>query len=161
MELKLKQEVFDEIKSRFEKSILENQFSTSYSLYKKIVDELANISYFNWTGIYLLNSTEDQLELEYYVGKPTEHTTIKVGVGVCGSAVTENTDKIIADVRNEENYLACSLQTRSEIVVLIKNNHQIIGQIDVDSDLVNAFNEIDHENLKDIANLIVKGLKTL
>ena len=160
MKQKSKQETYDKIITEFEKFILEKQFSNSLELYKKIIDTLAKISYFNWTGIYLFDSNNDKLELEYFVGKPTEHTSIKVGVGVCGSAVSENIDKIITDVRNEENYLACSLETRAEIVVLIKKNNQILGQIDVDSDLVDAFDEIDHKNLKIIANLIIKGLES-
>src|SRR5262245_30210147 len=68
----------------------------------------------NWVGIYLLAG--DTLLLGPYVGKPTDHTRIKVGVGVCGTAVKEDANIIVDDVTSRENYLACTLETRSEIV---------------------------------------------
>jgi GAF domain-containing protein len=130
-------------------------------IYKLAVDHLAKLSHFHWTGIYLLDSNANELILEYYVGKPTDHTKIPVGKGICGSAVAEKIDKIIADVREENNYLACSLETRSEIVVLIEDEDRIIGQIDVDSDNVAAFDEIDRNYLRKISEIIVKKLKTI
>ena len=123
-------------------------------IYRLVVKELAKLPHFHWTGIYLLDKTNNELNLEYYIGKPTEHIHIPVGVGVCGSAVEEETDKIIADVREEKNYLACSLETRAEIVVLIEKHGNILGQIDVDSDQVQAFDELDRKYLRKIVDLI-------
>src|SRR4051812_10530323 len=73
---------------------------------------------FNWVGIYLLK--KKMLELGPYIGAKTEHTRIKVGVGVCGTAVAENTDMNVPDVKQADNYLACSLATQSELVILIR-----------------------------------------
>jgi GAF domain-containing protein len=123
---------------------------------KIVVTELAKIPYFDWTGIYLLNEEKQELTLDYYIGKPTDHTVIPVGKGVCGSAVAENTDKVIYDVREESNYLACSLGTRSEIVVLIKDTDRIFGQIDVDSDTIGVFDDHDKAYLRRIASLMVQ-----
>src|SRR5687767_8118178 len=72
----------------------------------------------SWVGIYWLEG--DELVLGPYVGPPTDHTRIPVGKGVCGTAVAQDRDQVVPDVREVENYLACSATTRSELVVLIR-----------------------------------------
>ncbi len=106
--------------------------------------------HYNWVGIYLLEG--DMLVLHNYLGKPTEHTRIHVGVGVCGVAVAEGANQIVGDVTRLDNYLACSLGTRSEIVVLIRQGPEILGQIDIDSDLENAFTDEDEALLARVAD---------
>lgn len=145
--------VYKTIKEKLDESKL-----TPKEIYRFVVNELAELPHFHWTGIYLLDKKKNELYLEYYVGKPTEHSHIAVGVGVCGSAIAEESDKIIYDVREEDNYLACSLETRAEIVVLIEKNGNIIGQIDVDSDEVQAFDELDRKYLRKIVDLIFPSL---
>lgn len=108
--------------------------------------------HYNWVGIYLLEG--DMLVLHNYLGKPTEHTRIPVGVGVCGVAVAEGANQIIADVTKLDNYLACSVGTRSEIVVLIRRGAHILGQIDIDSDIADAFNNEDEALLSRAADLL-------
>jgi GAF domain-containing protein len=143
------------IKNSFESQ----EYETPQDVYRTIVDELSSISYYNWTGIYLVS--EHELILNYYKGAKTEHVRITIGRGVCGSALAEGTDKIIQDVREEDNYLACSLNTRSEIVVLIEFKGNIIGQIDVDSDEVGAFNEMDQQYLQKITKMMIQQLRVL
>lgn len=109
---------------------------------------------YHWVGIYLLE--DDMLVLHNYLGKPTEHTHIPVGVGVCGVAVAEGANQIVGDVTRLDNYLACSVGTRSEIVVLIRRGADILGQIDIDSDLENAFNVEDEELLANAAVLLAR-----
>jgi L-methionine (R)-S-oxide reductase len=106
---------------------------------------------YDWVGIYLLDG--DMLTLHNYVGRPTEHSRIPVGVGVCGSAVAERRDINVPDVRELENYLACSVETRSELVVLISDpeSGRIHGQIDLDSDRPDAFTPEDERELKRVA----------
>ena len=135
------------------------EHETPQDVYRTIINELSTISYFNWTGIYLVSGQE--LILNCYKGEKTDHVRIQIGRGVCGSALAERTDKIIQDVRTESNYLPCSLNTRSEIVVLIEFNDNVIGQIDVDSDEVGAFNEIDQQYLQKIAKMIIQQLRAL
>jgi GAF domain-containing protein len=106
--------------------------------------------HYHWVGIYLLEG--DTLILHNYIGKPTEHTSIPVGKGVCGLAVSESANQIVGDVTRLDNYLACSVETRSEIVVLIRRKTQIFGQIDIDSDLENAFTEEDESLLSRVAD---------
>ena len=110
--------------------------------------------HYDWTGIYLLEG--DTLVLHNYIGKPTEHTRIPVGQGVCGTAVAERANQVVGDVTELDNYLACSLETRSEIVVLIRSGERIFGQIDIDSDRVNAFTEDDESLLERVADLLAR-----
>ena|SRR5205809_380952 len=112
--------------------------------------------HYNWVGIYLVEG--DTLVLHNYIGKPTEHTRIPVGTGVCGVAVAEGSNQIIGDVTKLDNYLACSVETRAEIVVLIRRGLDILGQIDIDSDFENAFNHEDESLLARIADLLYRRL---
>lgn len=107
---------------------------------------------YDWSGIYRLES--GKLILDAFVGDPTEHTEIPVGVGICGTAVAEDRDLVIQDVTQVENYLACSLETRSEIVVLIRKGGKVLGQIDIDGHLPGQFDESDRGFLVELAEII-------
>lgn len=111
---------------------------------------------FSWTGVYLLG--EDELWLHNYVGEPTEHAKIPVGKGVCGRAVEERTNLNIPDVSVEENYLTCSPEVQSELVVLIRAGDEIFGQIDIDSEEKGAFTEEDEIALIGIADKLAEQL---
>jgi len=113
------------------------------------------LSHYHWVGIYRLQG--DTLVLGPYVGPPTEHTHIPVGRGVCGTAIAENRNQIIGDVRALDNYLACNLETRSEIVVLMRDSQgKILGQIDVDGTEVGGFDETDETFLEEVAERIAR-----
>ncbi|MCS7065116.1 MAG: GAF domain-containing protein [Fimbriimonadales bacterium] len=125
---------------------------------QRLMQHLHNrLPHYYWVGIYWLQG--DTLVLGPYVGPPTEHLRIPVGRGVCGTAVAENANQIVHDVRERENYLACNLETRSEIVVLIRHpdTGAILGQIDVDSTAVGAFDESDEAFLEAIARLVAQS----
>lgn len=92
---------------------------------------------------------------------PPDHSRIEVGDGVCGTAVAENKNQIVRDVRELDNYLACSLHTRSELVVLIHHDNEIVGQFDIDSDTVGAFTQEDEQLLEDLAELIATRVAAL
>jgi putative methionine-R-sulfoxide reductase with GAF domain len=113
--------------------------------------------YYDWVGIYLLEG--EFLVLASYIGEPTEHVRIPVGVGVCGTAVATRSNQIIGDVTKVDNYLACSPRTRSEIVVLIRRGDSIFGQIDIDSDRERAFDERDEAMLSRAADLLAHRFK--
>ena len=87
-----------------------------------------------YTSVYMYMLHGDELVLEAFAGRDTEHTRIAVGQGVCGTAVATGADQNVPDVRARENYIACNVWTRSELVVLIRRGSMILGQIDVDSD---------------------------
>jgi L-methionine (R)-S-oxide reductase len=109
--------------------------------------------HYEWVGLYLLRG--DVLELGPYVGAATEHTRIPVWVGVCGTAVAEQRNQVVSDVRELSNYLACSPTVRSEIVVLIWDGDRLLGQVDADCDTVGAFGPEDEAFLETVAALIV------
>lgn len=106
---------------------------------------------FNWVGVYVLKNKF--LELGPYIGAESEHVRIPVGRGVCGTAVSENQDQNVPDVRARENYLSCSLETRAELVVLVRDRKgKILGQIDIDSHTPNAFGPAEEEAVRKVAN---------
>jgi GAF domain-containing protein len=113
---------------------------------------------YSWVGAYLLNEPEQELWLHNYVGPGTEHAKIPVGTGVCGRAVEQRTNLNIADVTAEENYLACSPEVQSELVVLIRAGSDIFGQIDIDSDEAAAFTEEDEIAVISVADKLAEQL---
>lgn len=115
---------------------------------------LSDCEGYEWSGVYRLDG--DVLRADAYVGFETDHTEIPVGRGVCGTAVAEDRNLIVADVRELENYLSCSARTRSEIVVLIKRGNRLLGQIDIDGYEVGAFDRSDEEMLGRLAALIAE-----
>ncbi|MCB0825190.1 MAG: GAF domain-containing protein [Armatimonadetes bacterium] len=121
-------------------------------LRKFAMKQLESLPDYNWSGVYRLEG--DTLVLDEYVGAFTDHDRIPVGRGVCGTAVAENKNQVISDVRELENYLACSLETRSEIVVLIRGGDEILGQIDIDGHQVGSFNEGHEEFLEKLAKIL-------
>ncbi|HSH75311.1 MAG TPA: GAF domain-containing protein [Longimicrobiales bacterium] len=112
---------------------------------------------YDWVGVYLVGEGEE-LWLHNYVGQPTEHAKISFGEGVCGRAISQRTNLNIKDVSQEENYLACSPDTRSELVILIRAGDEIYGEIDIDSDEPAAFNEDDEIALISIADKLAEQL---
>jgi len=107
-------------------------------------------SRFDWTGIYELYP-DGMLRLGPFVGVPTEHVFISVGEGVCGSAVAAGKNMNIPDVSKAENYQACSATTKSELVVLIRDEETIFAQIDIDSDQFDAFSDETVRNVEKLA----------
>jgi L-methionine (R)-S-oxide reductase len=107
----------------------------------------------DWSGIYLL--VGDTLVLGLRTA-PVDHSRIGMGEGVCGTAVSEDRNQVVEDVREVENYLACSIHTRSELVVLIRDSDKIVGEFDIDSDTVGAFTRED-EALLDEMGLLISG----
>jgi len=107
---------------------------------------------YTWMGIYVLEGGE--LVLGPYLGKPSPHTRIPIGKGICGAAAREGHTIIVPDVNADPRYLACSLETRSEIVVPIYRDGSVIGEIDIDSDLPGAFGAADRELLESAAAII-------
>ena len=107
-----------------------------------------------YTSVYLYMLHGDELVLEAFAGRQTDHTRIPVGVGVCGTAVASGEDQNVADVRAVTNYLACNAWTRSELVVLIRRGSLILGQIDIDSDVSNPFTAEEEAAVKRVADAL-------
>lgn len=107
-----------------------------------------------YTSVYLYMLHGNELVLEAYAGRETEHTRIPVGVGVCGTAVASGEDQNVPDVSSISNYLACNVWTRSELVVLIRRGNTILGQIDIDSDVPNGFPPGEEAAVRQVAEAL-------
>jgi GAF domain-containing protein len=106
--------------------------------------------HYSWVGIYVVEG--DELVLSAWAGEEeTEHTTIKVGEGICGMAAATGRTEIVPDVSEREEFIACFPSTRSEIVVPITGPEGVLGEIDIDSDWLDAFDDRDRELLEDVA----------
>lgn len=107
-----------------------------------------------YTGVYLYMLHGDLLKLEAFDGRPTDHTEIPVGTGICGQAVAEMRDLNIPDVGQADGYLACSIETKSELVVLIRRHDEILGQIDIDSDTLDGFDAAEEAAVREVADAL-------
>jgi L-methionine (R)-S-oxide reductase len=133
---------------------------------ERVLDEAVRLMHeahprWGWSGIYLLvNGT---LVVGPFAGsdEPPDHSRIEVGDGVCGTAVAEDRNQLVEDVRELDNYLACSLSTRSELVVLIRHGGRIVGQFDIDSDERGAFTEEDEALLDELAKVVAPRVASL
>jgi len=96
----------------------------------------------------------DELGLEAHSGRDTEHLRISVGTGVCGTAVATGEDQNVPDVTTVGNYLACNLDTKSELVVLIRRGATILGQLDIDSDVAAGFGDAEHAAVREVADAL-------
>ncbi|WP_045472134.1 GAF domain-containing protein [Winogradskyella sp. PG-2] len=118
----------------------------------------ANVAYYNWVGFYFKNGDKNELKLGPYVGEPTDHTIIPFGKGICGQVAISNENFVVPDVAAQDNYIACSITVKAEIVIPIFVNGENIGQIDIDSNTPDPFTEADERFLefvcKEVAQLI-------
>jgi L-methionine (R)-S-oxide reductase len=114
------------------------------------------IPYYSWVGIYLVDG--DELALGPFLGKPSPHTRIPLGRGLCGAAATEKRTIVVDDVNSDPRYLACSIDTKSEIVVPIIQGTEVLGEIDIDSDRPAAFGPADRRLLEAVAAVLAPRL---
>jgi GAF domain-containing protein len=114
------------------------------------------VPHYTWVGIYVLDGKE--LVLGPFLGKPSPHTRIPLGQGICGAAATEKATIVVDDVNADPRYLACSIETRSEIVVPIMIDGDVLGEIDIDSDKPAAFGSADRALLEPVAALLADRL---
>ena len=111
-----------------------------------------NLPYYSWAGIYVLEG--DELVLGPYLGKRSPHTRIPLNRGICGAAASEKATIIVDDVNSDSRYLACSIETKSEIVVPILRGEKVFGEIDIDSDRPAAFTDKDRSLLEAVAEAL-------
>jgi len=118
----------------------------------------SNVSYYNWVGFYFKNGDKNELKLGPYVGAPTDHIIIPFGKGICGQVALSNKNFVVSDVSAQDNYLACSINVKAEIVVPIFVNGKNIGQIDIDSNTINPFTNADESFLEFVCTQVSKML---
>lgn len=118
----------------------------------------ANIAYYNWVGFYFKNGDKNELKLGPYVGEPTDHTIIPFGKGICGQVAVSNQNFVVPDVSAQDNYIACSITVKAEIVIPIFVNGENIGQIDIDSNTPDPFTEADERFLEFVCKQVAEIL---
>lgn len=116
------------------------------------------VDYYDWVGFYFKNGDKKELKLGPYAGAPTDHTIIPFGKGICGQVAESNQNFVVPDVKAQDNYIACSITVKSEIVVPLFVNGENIGQIDIDSNTINPFTEEDERFLEFINEQVAKIL---
>jgi L-methionine (R)-S-oxide reductase len=142
--------LFSTLYLKFEELKVQNE--ELFSLLKKTSELLhSEVSHYNWVGFYLLDAQKNELVLGPFTGAPTDHTHIPVGKGICGQVAESKKTMIVQDVSEQDNYLACSLDVQSEIVVPIIKNGHFIAEIDIDSHAIAPFTKQDELFLNKIA----------
>ena len=121
-----------------------------------VVERLKTLPRYSWVGIYLLDHRE--LVLGPFLGKPSPHVRIPLGRGICGAAATTKSTIVVDDVHSDPRYLACSIETQSEIVVPILRGDRVLGEIDIDSDTPAAFTADDRRMLEAVAAMLAEKL---
>jgi GAF domain-containing protein len=139
---------FESLKPQIE-SIVSNSKQTVNQKLLKVCQLLEKeVEYYNWVGFYFKNGDKNELKLGPYVGAPTDHTIIPFGKGICGQVAISNQNFVVPDVSAQDNYIACSITVKAEIVIPIFVNGENIGQIDIDSNTPDPFSEADERFLE-------------
>lgn len=139
---------FDSLKPHIQALLQNKQLDRTEKL-QQLCDWLRQeIPYYNWVGFYFANHENKTLHLGPYAGEATDHTVIPFGKGICGQVAESNQNFVVPDVQAQDNYIACSFTVKSEIVVPLFVNGNNIGQIDIDSHVLDPFTEADERFLE-------------
>lgn len=150
--------VFDDLKTEINKLLAGSEADDSSRL--TAICELlqSRISYYDWVGFYFANYKERTLHLEAFAGEPTDHMVIPFGKGICGQVAVSNANFVVPDVKAQDNYIACSLHVKAEIVVPLFKDGKNIGQIDIDSHTPDPFTAEDEKFLEWVNERVADGL---
>lgn len=136
-----------ELKPDIEQIINQHNLDINHRL-TGICELLQNkVDTYDWVGFYFKNGDKRELILKAFAGEPTEHTIIPFGKGICGQVAESNTNFVVDDVTAQDNYIACNIHVKSEVVIPLFVNGENIGQIDIDSHTKNAFSKEDEDFL--------------
>jgi GAF domain-containing protein len=137
------------------KKTIDNPGKSRDEKLQKICQMLADeVEVFDWVGFYIVDpDAERELVLGPFVGEPTEHTRIPFGTGICGQAAETNETFVVQDVSKEDNYLACSIDVKSEIVVPIRKNGNFVAELDIDSHTKGAITEDHRKFLEEVCDI--------
>lgn len=141
------------------KTILANETESTDERLKEVCELLqSTIGYYDWVGFYFANESEKTLHLKAFAGEPTDHTIIPFGKGICGQVAVSNSNFVVADVSAQDNYIACSMYVKAEIVIPLFKDGKNIGQIDIDSHIADPFSEEDERFLEWVNEEVAKIL---
>lgn len=147
-------------KLRQEVTVLMNRSDLKTDIRLQQICELlkGSVPHYDWVGFYFKNGDKDELKLGPYAGAPTDHTIIPFGKGICGQVAVSNRNFVVPDVKAQDNYIACSITVKAEIVVPLFINGENIGQIDIDSNTSDPFTEEDERFLEFVNQQVGKIL---
>ena len=138
---------FNELKPKI--SDLVSRSSSLDTTLKDVCELLkTSIPYYDWVGFYFKNGEKEELKIGPYAGATTDHEIIPFGKGICGQVAVSNKNFVVADVSSQDNYIACSLSVKSEIVIPLFVNNINIGQLDIDSNTIDPFTQEDERFLE-------------
>jgi len=118
----------------------------------------SSVAHYDWVGFYFHHEQKPELHLKAFAGEPTDHTVIPFGKGICGQVAESNNNFIVPDVQAQDNYIACSINVKSEIVVPLFVDGKNIGQIDIDSNTIDAFDKKDEQFLELVNRMVASIL---
>ena len=139
---------FESLKPGLEDLISATQFSVNEKLTQICELLQTSIPVYDWVGFYFANEVKKTLHLKAFAGASTEHTIIPFGKGICGQVAESNTNFVVGDVQGQDNYIACNLAVKAEIVIPLFMDGKNIGQIDIDSHTANPFTTKDERFLE-------------
>lgn len=140
--------MWEDLKNSVDRIVEEPVGNTDLKL-QRICELLqGTVPHYNWVGFYFHARDKQELHLKAFSGEPTEHTVIPFGKGICGQVAVSGKNFVVPDVEAQDNYLACSLNVKSEIVVPLTKEGVNIGQIDIDSHEIDPFSEVDERFLE-------------
>lgn len=134
--------------------IIDSNFPNSQKLQEICTLLKNNFTHFHWVGFYFVHGNKKELKLSHFAGKPTEHTIIPFGKGICGQVALSNENFVVQDVSEQDNYISCGIDVKSEIVVPIFQEGKNIGQIDIDSHDIAPFTKEDEDLLEFICTKV-------
>ncbi len=134
---------YDNLKPKIKEISLHPAFNADRKM-QAICDLLQkNIDRYDWVGFYMAHETQPTLHLKAQAGEPTDHVVIPFGKGICGQVAVSNQNFVVDDVHAQDNYIACSIHVKSEVVIPMFKDGKNIGQIDIDSNTAKAFDKDD------------------
>ena len=140
---------------------LEKKFSSARELMDAITRKLnERMLKYNWVGFYMISARDPNvLELGPFVGAMTPHTRIELNQGICGAAASQGSTVVVDDVSSDARYLACSLETKSEIVAPVFAYGKVVGELDIDSHFLAAFDDDDRDLIEHCARAVGRSLE--
>ena len=150
---------FEQLLPKIQLLLQQEQYSRTEKLQQLCELLRQEISYYNWVGFYFANHETRTLHLGPYAGAATDHTVIPFGKGICGQVAESNQNFVVPDVQAQDNYIACSFTVKSEIVVPLFVQGKNIGQIDIDSHVLDPFTAADERFLERVNEEVAKLFK--
>lgn len=148
----------DALKPEVRTILSQKELSVDHRL-NEICDLLKKeVSHYNWVGFYFKNADKHELKLRAFAGEPTEHVIIPFGKGICGQVAESNQNFLVSDVNAQDNYISCNINVKAEIVIPLFVNDENIGQIDIDSDIIDPFTAADEKFLEFVNLEVAKVL---